>query len=310
MPAQLHTVLGASGATGRAVILELAKRNLSIRAVHRSAKPSESGTVQANLLDKEQTIRAIDGSSYVYLCVGLQYRSKVWERDWPLLMANVIEACIVTKAVLIFFDNVYMYSKPLHNPFNEQHPQQPSTKKGIARKSVADLLLSSVRKHKLQAVIGRSADFYGPHAVNSPFHISFLERMLCGKSPMALGKANARHTYAYTIDNGKALVELALDESTYGQVWHLPAGDPLTIEQLTELFNCALSTRYETAYLSHFLRTTLSLFIPPLREVTEMLYQFEDDYIMSSDKFKDHFPRFKVTPYEVGISEMIKSFEN
>ena len=38
MTNQLHTVLGASGAIGRAVIQELQNRNLTIRGVERSPK--------------------------------------------------------------------------------------------------------------------------------------------------------------------------------------------------------------------------------------------------------------------------------
>jgi hypothetical protein len=59
-------------------------------------------------------------------------------------------------------------------------------------------------------------------AIDSQFYIVFLERMMQGKAPQWLGKPKIKHTYAYTIDNGKALVPLALDESTFGQTWHLP----------------------------------------------------------------------------------------
>ena len=90
-------------------------------------------------------------------------------------MQNVINACIETNATLIFFDNVYMYGpSPLTIPFDENHPQKPSTKKGLARKQTADLLLKAIDENKLKAVIARSADFYGPFAVNSSFYISFL----------------------------------------------------------------------------------------------------------------------------------------
>ena len=38
------------------------------------------------------------------------------------------------------------------------------------------------------------------------------------------GRAGARHTYAHVDDNARALVALALDESTHGRAWHLPVG--------------------------------------------------------------------------------------
>lgn len=306
---QIHTVLGASGATGRAVILELQNRDLTIRAVNRSEKTSEPESVRADLLDREQTLNAVSGSSYVYLCVGLPYRSDVWENQWPLLIQNVIEACIEAKSRLVYFDNIYLYGPtPLSVPFNENHSQQPTTRKGIARKKTTDLLLNAIAENKLKAVIGRSADFYGPSAVNSPFYISFLENMLKNKKPQSIYRPDIKHTYANVSDNGRALVALALEPAAYGQVWHLPVGKSITIAEVADIFNEELGTNYQVSFLPPFVRKILSLFIPALKEVDEMLYQFNNAYEMSFDKFQKQFPEFKVTPYDEGIKEMVHSF--
>ncbi|OYQ49177.1 hypothetical protein CHU92_00445 [Flavobacterium cyanobacteriorum] len=309
MKNELHTVLGASGAIGRAVIKELQNRKLHFNAVGRSQKLEGIATTQADLLDAGEALKAIQHSAYVYLCVGLPYNAEVWARDWPLLMHNVINACEKAKAKLIFFDNVYMYGPaPLAVPFNEQHPQNPTTKKGKARKQTTDLLLRAMADHRVKAVIGRSADFYGELAVNSSFYISFLQNILQGKAPKVLGKKGVAHTYAYTGDNAKALVALALDDSTYGQVWHLPVGRPITFEEANEMFNKELGTKYKVSYLPKILHKALSLFIPPIKEVEEMLYQFETPYEMNFDKFMAHFPDFKTTSYQDGFSAMLRSF--
>lgn len=307
----LHTVLGASGATGRAVIRALQDRNLKIRAVGRSVAREDTENVRADLLKPKEALKAIEGASHVYLCVGLPYRAEVWQRDWPRLMQNVIEACAAAEARLIYFDNVYLYGPPpLAVPFDEGHPQHPVTKKGEARKRTAGLFWEAVEKGKVNGLIGRSADFYGPHAVYSPFYISFLERMLQGKAPQTIARPDVKHTYAYTLDNGRALVALARDESTYGEAWHLPVGRPITMREVVEIFNKHLGTDYEVSFLPPFLRKLLSLFMTDLREVGKMNYQFETEYIMSYDKFKNHFPEFAVTPYEEGIKEMITSFKS
>jgi nucleoside-diphosphate-sugar epimerase len=310
MSSELHTILGASGAIGRAVIKELQNRKLAIRLVGRSLKIEGIEIMQADLLNSSETKKAIQDSTHVYLCVGIPYRTDVWLKNWPLLMQNVIAACVDANAILIFFDNIYMYgAPPLTIPFDENHPQNPTTQKGIARKQTADLLLKSIKENKLTAVIGRSADFYGPSAANSPFFISFLERMLKNKAPQYLSKPGIKHTYANCMDNGKALVAIALDPTTYGQVWHLPVGEPITIEEVAAIFNKELGTNFKISFLPAIVRKILSLFISPIKEASEMLYQFNDEYIMSFDKFKKHFPNFKVTSYEEGISEMINSFK-
>lgn len=306
---QIHTVLGASGAIGYAVIKELKNRNLTIRAVERTAGLKDIETVEANLLNEAETIKSVQFSSFVYLCIGLPYQSKVWQTDWPLLMRNVIMACEKTNAKLIFLDNAYMYSQPLTIPFKENHPQKPTTKKGLIRKQTTDLLLTAINERKVQAVIGRSSDFYGDYSVNSPFYISFLQNMLKGKAPQVLGKKGITHTYANTEDNGKALVALALDETTYGDVWHLPVGKPITFDEINEMMNKELGTNFELSYVPKFMRKILSFFIPPLKDVEEMLYQFENPYEMNYDKFKNHFPDFTITAYNEGIKKMIQSFK-
>lgn len=311
MKNQIHTVLGASGATGQAVIRELQNRSLSIRAVERKWKLQGFEPFEADLLNKDEAIKIIKNSSFVYLCVGLPYQSKVWTRDWPILMQNVIDACEKANAKLIFLDNIYMYGpEPLSLPFNEEHLQNPTTKKGLARKQTTDLLLKAIAENRIKAVIGRSADFYGESAVNSPFYISFLQNMLKGKAPQVLGKRGVTHTYAYSGDNGRALVELALDESTYGQVWHLPVGKPITFEEVNEVINKCLGTNFQISYVPKFMRKLLSHFLPPIKEVEEMLYQFENPYEMNFNKFKKHFPDFEITPYQEGIHKMITSFKH
>ena len=306
----LHTVLGASGASGIALVKELKKRELKIRAVQRSVCSIEGiETAQANLLDSKETSNAINGSSYVYMCAAVEYKTSSWQSNWPLMMKNTIEACLQNNAVLIFLDNIYMYGpSPLTVPFDERHSQFPPSKKGQVRKHVANMVLEAVNEKKLKAVIARSADFYGPNAKNSMFYISTLDRMLEGKGPQSIAKPGILHTFANTTDNATAMVSLALDPTTYGQVWHLPVGKPIKPEELISMINKELGKDYKISFLPPFMRRVLSLFIPALKETEEMLYQFENDYVMSWEKLKKQFPELEATSYPEGIREMIASF--
>jgi nucleoside-diphosphate-sugar epimerase len=306
----LHTVLGASGSVGRAVIQELKRKKLPIRAVSRSTSFEGAENMRADLLQASTARQAIQGSSHVYLCVGLPYRSDVWQRDWPRLMQNVIEACAESGAVLIFLDNVYLYGPPpLPIPFDEQTPQHPSSQKGKVRKEIFEMMQRAMEAGKIQGVVGRSADFYGPNANFSPFYISFLERMLKGKAPQSLYPLDVPHTYAHVGDNGRALLALALDPTTHGQAWHLPVSEPMSITEANALFNQALGTDFQVSVMPPFMQKMLSLFIRPLKEVQEMRYQFEGEYRMSDQKFRTHFPSFRVTPFAEGVAEMVASFQ-
>jgi uncharacterized protein YbjT (DUF2867 family) len=90
----------------------LAAQNRPFRLVSRNPKPVAGGALfPADLADREQTIRAVAGSTVVHLLAGLKYNLGVWQELWPRIMANTIEACKRAEAKLIFFDNVYMYGK-------------------------------------------------------------------------------------------------------------------------------------------------------------------------------------------------------
>jgi nucleoside-diphosphate-sugar epimerase len=289
---------------------ELQRRGLPVRAVERSMTLPGVESVHADLLELGQLRRAVEGASHVYLCAGLPYRADVWAAQFPTIMANTIDACAQAGARLAFFDNVYMYAPPLPVPFDESTPQNPASKKGRVRKAIADMLLQAHASGKVKALIGRSADFYGPHAKNSQLYIAFLERMLAGNAPRWMGKPDVPHTWAYTLDNGRALVALALDDSAYGEAWHLPAGEPITIEHIAAIFNQKLRAHLRVSFLPKAMIPLLRLVIRPVREATEMMYQFDAPYVISWAKFKARFPDFAVETYESGLAAMITSFSS
>ena len=87
----MHTILGYKGAIGQAVLRDLQSRNLKHRLISRSANAKIPLEVKADLRYAKETEIAIKGSDFVYLCIGLPYNHKVWEKEWPIIMYNVID---------------------------------------------------------------------------------------------------------------------------------------------------------------------------------------------------------------------------
>jgi nucleoside-diphosphate-sugar epimerase len=132
------TILGVGGVIANEVVKLLSAREHLFRLVARNARPVPGATevISADLSDKDQTVRAVAGSSVVYLLVGLKYDHKLWAEMWPRIMANTIEACKRAGARLIFFDNVYMYGK-VSVTMTEEMPLNPCSKKGEVRAKIA-----------------------------------------------------------------------------------------------------------------------------------------------------------------------------
>jgi nucleoside-diphosphate-sugar epimerase len=157
------TILGAGGAISNELVKILAQRKQPFRIVGRNPRPvpGATETISADLSDKEQTVKAVAGSSIVCLLVGLKYDHKVWAEMWPRVVANTIEACKRAGAKLIFFDNVYMYGK-VSGPMTEDTPFNPSSKKGEIRAKIATALINEWKAGAVTGMIARAADFLGP----------------------------------------------------------------------------------------------------------------------------------------------------
>ena len=117
------------------------------------------------------------------------------------------------------------------------------------------------------------------------------------------------HTYAYTEDMGRALVELGRDPDAFGQEFQLPVGPPVKVSDMLALFNSALGTTLKATHIPKTALRALGLFNPLITEVNEMIYQYQSDEIMSDAVFRQRYPAFQSTPYEAGVAAMVAYFQ-
>ena len=74
------------------------------------------------------------------------------------------------------------------------------------------------------------------------------------------------------------------------------------IEAIAKEFG--VKPRYQV--LSRFMIRVLGIFIPVMKEMLEMMYQYDRDYVFNSGKFNREFD-FQPTPYAEGIKAIIRS---
>ncbi len=303
----LHVILGAGGAIGTPLAAELLARGGRLRAVSRAGRgPEGVERLRADITDAAAVVHAVEPGSTVYLLVGLPYDRRVWRETWPRIMRNVVAACAAKSARLLFFDNVYMYGK-VAGPMTEATPVRPTSAKGVVRAEIAGLLQNEMAAGRVTALIARAADFYGPHAERSSMpSILVFERLAAGKAARVLVRPDAPHSYTFTLDCARALVLLAAAADAYGQVWHLPtASPPLTGRQLVELAAGELGVPVRFSVTPGWMVRMAGLVDTTLREVGEMLYQNEEDYVFDSSKFAARFS-FAPTPYAEGVREAVR----
>ena len=306
----MQTILGSGGAIGKELAKALLTYTNEIRLVSRNpykVNPDDQ-LFAADLTNPDQVNKAVQGSEIVYLTVGLPYDTAVWQTTWPVIMKNVISACQTHQAKLVFFDNIYMYD-PDHMSFmTEETPVRPVSKKGQIREKIAQMLLNAVDSGDLQALIARSADFYGPSIKGaSVLTETVFNNLYKGKGAIWLGPAKYLHSHTYTPDAGKATAILGNTPDAYNQVWHLPtAPDPLTGKEWVNTIAGALKVKPKLMEMPQFMLRIMGLFIPVMKETVEIMYQHDRDYVFDSSKFCKRFD-FVPTPYLEGIKIIVQT---
>lgn len=101
----MQTILGSNGQIGQELAKELHRNyTKNIRLVSRNPKKvnEQDQLYPANLLNFKECYGAIAGSDIVYFTVGLPMNSTMWEKQFPVIMKNVIKACETTQSKLVF----------------------------------------------------------------------------------------------------------------------------------------------------------------------------------------------------------------
>jgi nucleoside-diphosphate-sugar epimerase len=110
-------------------------------------------------------------------------------------------------------------------------------------------------------------------------------------------------------DAAKSLVLLTASESAWNQTWHLPtAPDPPTGKKFIELAAREFGVEPRYRVLKRPMVKIGGWFDTTVRELYEMLYQNEYEYLFDSSKFNNAFG-FKPTPYEEGIRQTAEAIK-
>lgn len=303
----MQTILGASGQIARELAREL-KRNYTddLRLVSRHPqKVNDSDmTCAADLLDAQQTRNAVKGSDTVYFAAGLPPDSALWERQFPTMLKNALEAAQMAGAKFVYFDNTYMYPQS-NAPQTEETRFAPRGRKGKVRAAMADRVLNEMKRAEIPVLIGRAPEFYGPGKTQSFTNALILDKLKSGKRPRVPLRDDNLRTLIWTPDASRALAVLGNTPDAYGQSWHLPCcDDRLTYQQFVTLACDIFGQQADYSVISKLAFTAAGLVSKGAREIRELLPRYEFDNLFESEKFKQRFPDFAVTTYREGLEKI------
>ena len=289
----MQTILGSGGSIGTELAKALKQYTADIKLVSRNpVRVNDPDTLHAvDLTDAMQVEEAVEGSEICYVTLGFEYNTRVWEERWLPFMTTVVETCTKHKSKLVFFDNVYAIGGNHVRHITEDSPLSPSSKKGEVRAAVDNLILDRMKHKGLQAIIARAPDFFGPVKKQNSLLLNLVyDNLAKGKAAQWFCNADVPHTMGYTSDLARGTAMLGNSEDAYNQVWNLPVDmNSLTGREWATLFAEEMNAPDKLRVVPLWGLRLMGLFVPILREMPEMMYQFDRPYNFDCTKFTNKF---------------------
>lgn len=301
-----HVVIGA-GAVGRAVVESLLARGIEVQVVTRSGRQIPGAqSVAVDALDTDHLASTIAGADVVYQASQPDYHR--WPEEFPALQQSIVRAVQRTDATLVVVENLYGYG-PVEGPITEEHPLVATGRKGKVRADMWRSLKSEADASRLKVTAGRASDFFGPHAEASVVGDRFFPAIIAGKRAEVMGDPKALHSYTYVRDFGEALVRLGLDPRSLGRAWHVPNAPAVSNQRFLEIAAGLAGTQPRSKKLTKGMMRIGGIFIPAARELPEMLYEFEKDFVVDHSRYSAIFGDH-ATPLSDSLEETIQWYRS
>lgn len=289
-----HLIVGA-GPIGTHVAALLAERGSSVAVASRSGRSTGIDGVEHLALDASDAdalSRAAEGADYLYNCANPADYTQ-WERVWPPLAASLLSAAERSGAVYAITGTLYPYG-PVDVPISEDLPDAATDHKGRLRATMWADAKAAHDAGRLRAVEIRGSDYMG-RGVGDNGHISRLvPDALRGKRALMMGRTDQPHTFTDVADAARTLVAAAEDPGAHGRVWHVPSNRPTTQAQaLTDVLASVGRPPVKISSLRGAALSAVALASPFMREMREIIYQWERPYVLDDSAAR---ARFGITP--------------
>jgi nucleoside-diphosphate-sugar epimerase len=300
MAAALHVVFGG-GQAGPLLAERLLAAGHRVRLVKRNAAivPEGIGLHLGDATDPAFCERAVEGAAAVYHCLHPPYDRRAWAQYLPVFMTNLVRAAGRAGARLVVLDNVYALGRTGGRPLDEDTPPNPCSRKGEIRARVAAQLFEAHAKGEVRAIVGRASDFYGPRGTLTAFGDRFWPAVLAPKQVKMPLVLDTPHTYHYLPDVAAGLAALAAaPDDMIGRAWMLPCARAESTRAVVERLARALGRSIDAVEMPRWFIKATARFIPIVREVEEMLYQWDEPFVVDDRRIRERLGLAPTDPVE------------
>jgi nucleoside-diphosphate-sugar epimerase len=293
------------------VMEEWVRRGGAATMVNRSGRieetlPSTVTVSAGNATDSTQVAHLCRDADVVFHCAQPHYHE--WPEKFPPITGGIMHGVEETEARLIFADNLYMYGPTGGEPLTEDLPYAAASDKGRTRAKMARELLQASTNGRVPVAIGRAADFFGPRVLGSAVGDIFFEPAMAGKTVNVLGDPDAPHTYTYIRDFAAALVTLSEHEEALGRAWHVPSAPTVSTRRFANIASEVIGQPVKLRAAGPWTVRLVGLFNQELREFGEIMYMFEEPFVVDHSDFAQAFGDSH-TAHRAAIAETVAWFQ-
>lgn len=302
-------IVTGAGPVGWTVATQLANAGHRVRVLTRSGSGPEHPLIERRRVDVAEPAQlqdAMAGVDTVFHCIhGSKYSANVWQKELPRAEHAVLAAAGKAGAVVVFPESLYSYSVP-EEIMTEDSPRQASG----GKRGIRTGLLAARAASETPTVSVVASDFFGPHVRNAHAGDRMVPLILAGRRVQVVGSTDKLHSFTYVPDLAAAMIQAAAVPALWNSVLHAPTNEALPQRALAGAFAAAAGVPApKVSAIPGWVLGAAGLFSASMREMAEMLYQFQDPFVMNSSASQEllgHSP----TSWEKAAGETVDWWRN
>ncbi len=301
----LHVVVGAGGVTGRLVVGHLLAAGCRVRALTRDGRAVGSPAAELRAVDASDPValtEAAEGAVALHHCAMPPIGR--WLSDFPPLTDSIIDAASATGARVVYADDTWMYGR-VSGAMTPELPSRPVGRLGVLRAWLAERLSHAAAAGRIRLSIVRAGELYGPH-VRSMIAGTVFGNVHRGRAARWFGDPDLPITPTYVDDFARTIATVGQRDGETGRIWHVPHPRPTTGRELIALAAAQAGHRARVTATTRWQLRALGAVLPLAREGAELIYQFEQPFIVDGSATTEAFG-LTATPYAEGVRAVLAS---
>ena len=276
-----HVVFG-TGQVGHPLVETLVARGHDVVAVNRDGQGVWPGAqvVAGDATDPGFAARVCTGADAVYFCLNAMSYAR-WADEFPPLQRGVLHGAASAGARLVVLENLYAYGPPHGRTLVETMDLNPTSPKAATRAAMTRELLAAHDAGRVEVVIGRASDYFGPGATRSALGDNVFGAALAGRTAQVMGDPDQPHSFSYTPDVAAGLAALGTAPGVTGRAWHLPVAETRTTRDVVRAVYALAGTRPRVMAAGRTVLRAVGLVKPEVRDYLHTLYQFTDPWVVN-----------------------------